>query len=97
MVLKMSVRALKWLVLGAIVTATMSALVSQSALAEQAGGQSAPSLELLEYLGMLIEDDGEYVGPTDFEESLIKQDAVFDFDQDMVIEDRVIDEEPDHD
>jgi hypothetical protein len=47
-------------------------LITQHGLAEDASG---PSLEFLEYLGSLVDDEGGWVGPEDMEEVVVTEDA----------------------
>ena len=56
----MWLRALKWI---AVMSFTCSAKAE-----DYPGSIGTPSLELLEYLGEMVEDNGELIGPADLDE-----------------------------
>lgn len=60
------------------VLSTMVLLATQTAMAQEESGVEStslePSLELLEYLGSMVETDGELVGPDSFEEHKLTDD-----------------------
>lgn len=58
---------------GTVSSTPMLWLLAALALGAQADEADLPSLEFLEYLGTLVEADGEWVGPEDLDEDALFQ------------------------